>query len=163
MMRTVAGIALFSLVSAMGCTSEATAPKIPSEADGLRLDGSISAPILPLGQTAVLTFRLKNLTEETIRLDFGSGCQVTPFIEHVDGRIVDPRDGSYACLAVLTSLTLAPHGEHVVTRDVFGGQFQIAIYTAVPLPKGRYRAYAMLEDNSRGIELRSTYVEFEVR
>lgn len=156
------GTTLLFFVAALSCSTAPTGPTALPEAGGLRLEGSISSPSLRLGERALLTFRLSNLTNEPIRLDFSSGCQVTLFIESAGGTDVYPR-GGYACTLALTSLTLSPFGDHVRTMEVYGDRIEPAIYTGYPLPVGRYRAYAILEDNSRGIELRSTYVEFKVR
>lgn len=161
MMSRLVGTSLLFFVAALGCSTAPTDPALP-EAGGLRLDGSISSQTVRLGAQSVLTFRLSNLSEETVKLDFGSSCQITPFIETAGGRDVYP-GGGYGCLTVLTSLTLLPRGERLTTMEVFGGHIRPDIYTGYPLPVGRYRAYAILEGNSRGIELRSTYVEFEVR
>lgn len=166
MMRQLAAIPLLCLAAAAACSSAETfapLPQLPSEAQGLRLDGAISTPVVTSGQTALLSFSLQNLTDEAVRLDFNSGCQITPHIETTGGKIVSPPGGSYLCTAAITSLTLPPRGEHIVVREVLAADFQIAILTSVPLPKGRYRAYAILNQNSRGLLLRSTPVEFEVR
>lgn len=142
------------------CTTNLTEP----EADGLRLTAEISTPTVNVGQTALLTFRLQNLTAESVTLSFGGGCQIVPFIETAAGVVVNPPNGSYACLAVITKLELAPHGERAITQEVRGGVPQIAIYTSVPLPPGDYRAYAILHPNSRlSFELRSDAVSFSVR
>lgn len=116
---------------------------------------------VPLGETAVLTFRLKNLTQEPIKLDFGSGCQITIFIETAGGKEIYP--GGYGCTQAGTTFTLAPGGERLRSIEVFGGRFQQAVRTSNPVPEGKYRAYAILEHNSRGLDLRSEYVNFEVR
>lgn len=161
MIRCFAGTRVLFVIGVLGCTTVPTDPAVP-EAGGLRLDGSITSSTVLLGEQAVLTFRLSNLSEETVRLDFGSSCQITPFIETAGGRDVYP-GGGYACLTVLTSLTLLPRGEHLTTMEVFGGHIRPDTRTGYPLPVGRYSAYAILENNSRRIELRSAYVEFEVR
>ncbi|MEX1186247.1 MAG: BsuPI-related putative proteinase inhibitor [Gemmatimonadaceae bacterium] len=162
-MRRVGVIPLLLVAAGLGCSTAPTEPPALPEAGGLRLDGSISLPTIRLGQQAVLTFRLRNLTEEAIRLNFGSGCQITPFIETASGRSVYPSGGGYGCTTALTSLTLAPRGDHSITMEVVGDGIRLAIYTGYPLPEGRYRAYAILEGNSTGIQLRSDYVRFEVR
>ena len=165
-MRQLAAIPLLCLAAAAACSTAETfapLPQLPSEAQGLRLNGAISASVVPSGRTAQLSFSLRNLTDETVRLDFNSGCQITPLIETVGGSIVSPPGGSYLCTTAITSLTLSPGGEHVVVREVLAADFQVAILTSIPLSKGRYRAYAILNQNSRGLLLRSTPVEFEVR
>lgn len=135
-----------------------------SEADGLRLTAAISTPTVGIGQTALLTFRLQNLTADSVALTFGSSCQIVPFIETTAGVVVDPPNGSYGCLTVITKLELPPHGERSITQEVRGGVPQIAVYTSVPLPLGDYRAYAILDpNNTRRLELRSEPISFSVR
>jgi hypothetical protein len=137
---------------------------VEPEAAGLRLTAAISSPIVPLGTTALITYRLQNLTSAPVRLTFSSSCQVLPFIQEAGGEIVDPRSGSWGCFAVITSLALAPYGEHVVTREVRGGAPQPAIHTSVPLDPGDYRAYAVLASTLDGhLSLRSPDVAFQVR
>lgn len=115
-----------------------------------------------MGEEETLTFRLQNITQETIKLDFSSGCQITPFIETSAGADVYP-GGGYGCTQATTTITLPPGGEKLRSMRVYGGERQQAIYTGHPLPKGSYRAYAILERNSSGVKLRSSFVEFEVR
>lgn len=153
--------ALFLGTVALGCSSFPTSPKPAPEAGGLRLDGAISSATISLGETDTLTFRLKNLTQEAIKLDFSSGCQVTIFIETAGGKEVYPR--GYLCTQAATTRTLAPGEEHLRKMEVFGGRVMQMVHTGHPVPEGKYRAYAILERNSRGIELRSEYVRFEVR
>lgn len=160
-MRRRVVTALLVGTAALGCSSFPTSPKPFPEAGGLRLDGAISSATVPLGETAVLTFRLKNLTDEAIKLDFGSGCQVTIFIETAGGKEIYP--GGYSCTQAGTTFALAPGGERLRSMEIFGGRFQQAVHTGYPIPEGRYRAYAILEPNSRGLDLRSEYVKFEVR
>lgn len=155
------------LIAALSCDSlptEVPAPPALPEAGGLRLDGSISSTIVPVGKTHVLTFRLRNLTEQSMTLHFSSGCQITPFIETRSGEDVYPQGGGYACTTALTSLTIEPGGEVLRPMRVHGGPPSASdVDVGLPIPRGRYRAYAILEPNSSGVKLRSESVEFEVR
>lgn len=135
-----------------------------AEADGLRLTAAISSQTVRIGQTAVLTFRLENLTADSVALTFGSGCQIVPFIETSAGVVVNPPNGSYGCHTAITKLEIPPHGERAITQEVHGGAPQIAILTSVPLNPGDYRAYAILDpNNDRGLKLRSGPIRFTVR
>lgn len=111
----------------------------------------------------MLSFRLKNLTTNSVGLSFSDGCQISMFIEARGKGIIDPPGGVWGCTAAISSLLLAPNAEMIVTREIRGGAYQLGIYTSVPLPVGRYRAYATLQPYSPQIELRSASVEFEVR
>ena len=134
----------------------------PTETSGLSLEATISSPIVPIGQTSTLTFRLHNLTSRSVSLTFSSSCQVLPFIEDVRDGVVYPPGGAYGCFAVITTITLPPFGEKVITQAVRGYTLSIAAPGAV-LPPGSYRGYAVLQSNSRQLELRSAVVAFEIR
>jgi hypothetical protein len=170
MIRRLVGRTLLCL-AALGCDSlptEISGPPVVPEADGLRLDGSISSEVVPVGQTHVLAFRLRNLTEEPITLHFGSGCQILPFIETRTGADVYPEGGGFICTLALTSLRVEPGTDAIRTMQVYGGPPPAAdVYVGTPLPKGRYRAYAVVEGIlggvQRDVKLRSEFVEFEVR
>lgn len=160
-MRPTAAATLLYLTTA-ACSRFPTSPAIPAEAGGLRLEAAISSQTVRIGEEETLTFRLRNITQGTIKLDFSSGCQITPFIETAAGADAYP-GGGYGCTLALTTLTIPPGGEELTSMRVYGGERQQAIYTGHPLPKGSYRAYAILERNSSGVELRSKFVDFEVR
>lgn len=160
-MRRTALATLLYLTTA-ACSSFATSPDMPAEAGGIRLEGSISSQTVRIGEEETLTFRLRNITRESIKLDFSSGCQITHFIETATGADVYP-GGGYGCTQAATTITIPPGGEELRSLRVYGGERQQAIYTGHPLPRGSYRAYAILEPNTRGIQLRSEFVYFEVR
>lgn len=155
-------VAILLCLTTAACGGFPTSPAIPPEAGGLRLEGSISSQTVRIGEEETLAFRLRNITQESIKLDFGSGCQITLFIETILGTDVYP-GGGYGCTLAVTTITVPPGGEQLRSMRVYGGARQQAIYTGHPLPRGGYRAYAILEPNSRGIQLRSEFVEFEVR
>src|SRR5688500_15189070 len=122
MIRRLVGTALLSL-AALGCDSlptEISPPPVP-EADGLRLDGSISSAIVPVGQSQDLTFRLRNLTEEAIILHFSTGCQVLPYVETGTGEDVYPEGGGFICTLAGTTLRIEPGAHAVRTLKVYGG------------------------------------------
>ena len=75
-----------------------------------------------------------------------------------------PGGGAYFCGAAVTNLTIEPGGEALRLMHLYGGPGGPADLTAgLPILRGRYRAYATLQSNSTGVELRSESVEFEVR
>ena len=153
----------FALALSVASASTLACASAPEAPDGLSLVATISRSTIPLGDTATLSFRLKNLTADPISLTFGSSCQVTPFIE-LDGNgvVVYPLGGSSACFTVITTLTLPGYGEHIVTQTVRGDAVQQA--SSIPsLPPATYHAYAVLEHNSREIQLRSASVVFVVQ
>ena len=88
-------------------------------------------------------FRLRNVTSDTIALSFPNSCQVLPYITtpQVD-RVVYLSGGAWGCLAVVTSLVLAPGAAHVTTVLVRASAQ--ATDPAIPLLRGEYRAYARL-------------------
>lgn len=162
-MRLLAGISLLCFAVGPSCSTAPTTPLPPEEAIGLRLESSVSTPSLQIGETALLSFRLRNLTARPIGLTFPHSCQITTFIEAIRKGVVDPPGGVWVCATVISSLLLAPNAEVIVTREIRGGAYQLGIYTSVPLPVGRYRAYARLHPSSPDIELQSASVVFEVR
>ena len=139
-----------------------TCTQTPTETSGLSLQATISSPTIPIGQFGRLTYRLQNLTSRSVSLTFSSGCQVLPFIEDVGDGVVYPPGGAYGCFAVITTITLPPFGEKVITQVVRGDTPSNATPGAV-LPPGSYRGYAVLQSNSRQLELRSAAVAFEIR
>ena len=166
MIRRFVGTTLLGL-AALSCESlptEVPGPPAFPEAGGLRLDGSISSPVIPVGQTQTLAFRLRNLTAQPMTMTFGSTCQVTLFIQTRTGQEVYPGGGAYVCGTAITHLTIEPGGESLRIMHLYGGPGDPADLSAgLPILRGRYRAYATLQGNSTGVELRSESVEFEVR
>src|SRR5688572_2805934 len=123
MIRRVVGTAILCLTG-LSCDSlptEVPAPPAFPEAGGLKLDGSISSPIIPVGQTHTLTFRLRNLIAQPITMTFNSSCQITLFIQTRRGQEVHPGGGAYVCAAIMTTLTLEPGGEALRVMHLSGG------------------------------------------
>ena len=109
----------------------------------LRLEGSIGKSTLRLGDTTSVVFRLRNVGQDTLALNFGSSCHVLPYISTPSGEVVYPDGGWWGCLAVLTSLTLAPGAERVTSVLIRAGAD--GTHSEVPLPPGQYQVYARLQ------------------
>lgn len=161
-------LALPALLALAGACADPSA--VDSDAqDGLVLAVTASSASIVPGDTLRLVAHLANRNEFPVRLDFSSSCQVLPYVEGPDGRVVYPYGGGWGCLAVLTSLELAP-GE--VKERVFKWTAQRSgrdpqtfrpVYT--PLPAGEYRAYVVLNGSGeRGtVTLRSNTEKVTVR
>jgi hypothetical protein len=146
-------IALLATALSAACRDS---PDAPSSQPPLRLTASITQTVVTRGSTSTIIFRLENLTSETVKIDFGSSCQIMPFISHrSDARLVYP-NGGWACLAVITELTLPPGGS--VTREVLVQAAETADYPYVALSPGEYVSYAKLDDQQ--YRLQSAPVSF---
>jgi hypothetical protein len=159
MLRVLGAICLG--VAVVGCNVDSLLvthvppPFMDASAASLEFTASVSKAEISLGDTATVTFILRNPTTETVRLDFRSTCQILPYIRNEDA-LVYPNGGAWGCGAALTALTLGPGEERVRSVIVIGGA--PGGPGVVPLQTGAYRAYAELGDD-RG---RSPSVLFSV-
>jgi hypothetical protein len=149
----------------VGCGAGPTAaPPLPqvTERDGLLLDLDMERLLLAIGDSSTVTMRLSNVNTVPVRLEFGSTCQISPYIETTAGAVRVPGGGSWICGAAITSLVVPANG--VVTRTLVVRAVESAagLQGAVLTP-GTYRAYALVETPIRGQQLRSRAIEFEVR
>lgn len=152
------GILAASILLAVGCGELPTV----SARDGLRLELTHVPAVIPVGDSATVTIRLHNETARSVRLEFGSSCQIMPYIETEAGAVTYPDGGQWGCFTVVTTLDVPARG--VVTRtEVIRGTLQPDGRYGPSLPPGRYRAYAELHPNSRRLQLRSQRVAFEVQ
>jgi hypothetical protein len=144
------------LLTACGST-----PTLPSQQDPLRLDAQITQTRLAPGDTATVTFTLRNVSSQAITLGFSSSCQILPYVtDRRTQQIVHPRGGGWVCLTVVTGLTLAP-GESS-TQQVQVRAANAATHPFVALPPGQYETYAQIDayrDNSP-FSLRSASLQF---
>jgi hypothetical protein len=132
-----------------------------AEADGLRLAGEISQRVVALGTTAFITYRVQNLTSDSIILRFTNPCH---FYSFITPRGEPATERSAGCFRPDAPLTLPPFGEQLLSEQVWGGAPALMIVPGIPLAPGRYRAYAVLDStNDRHLTLRSPDVLFEVR
>ena len=148
---------IFALaVLATACRLDSLGP----QQRALRLEGAIGRPTIGVGDTTSLIFRLRNVSRQPVTLTFSSSCQVLPYITaRQTDQIVYP-GGNWLCLTVVTSLTLAPGTEEVITVLVQGAAPGHANPPGVPLPPGEYLAYARLARSD--FDLRSDAVPFTV-
>lgn len=126
------------LALAAGCET-LTDPAPPAEDLGVRLSLSVSRNAVARGDTVRLVGRIANRGTKALRIDFGSGCRLLPYVEDASGKVVFPSGGGWMCTAALSHLELAP-GE---TRDE-------AFTWVAQVPAGTYRAYASLNGSVAG-------------
>ena len=111
------------------------------------LDGSIGKVVLERGDTTMVSFRLRNVSESAVTLQFSSGCQLLWFVAAWPGeRIIYPVGGAWGCTLALTELTLAPGEEYSVGTVIRAYPPPMpAIYSGVPLGPGEYVIFARLQ------------------
>jgi hypothetical protein len=154
MKRTHAFVILAAAVLT-ACGSDGLAPSSGS----LRLEAAVSRSSLRFGDTTSLVFRLRNVGNDSLVLNFSNSCQILPYITtESSDEVVYPSSGAWGCYEALSSFTLAPGGERVTSVLVHGGAS--ATYPAVPLLPGQYFAYARLEH--RDFPLQSARVSVRV-
>ena len=145
-----------ALVFAIACGSTPTAP---DQTGPLRLTAQINRSEISSGGTAVVSFRLENVSSRPITLGFPSSCQVQPFIaRRPSNEVIYPSGGGWVCLTVITSLTLAPHSVTVQELNVIAGA---GAYDLVALVPGEYSFFARVE--SMEYTLESPRVSLTVR
>jgi hypothetical protein len=153
-----------SLLVGIACADSTTEPsfRYVTERDGLRMEVAIDTRVIAVGDSAAITYTLRNLTADPVRLSFGSSCQITPFVETSRGAVEYPAGGSWGCLTVLTSLDVPAQGV-VTQRLVVQGVDDVPMGPGPWLRRGGYRTYALLAESSRELLLKSPTISFEVR
>ena len=146
--------ALLALVTLTSCTSDGL--ELPT--DPLRLDAAIGQSTLRVGDTTTLVFRLRNVSNESLALNFNTSCQILPYITTRGDAVVYPSGGEWGCYLALTNFTLAPGTERVLSVLVRGGAQ--ASNPGVSILPGAYVAYARLEHPD--FPLRSASVTFDI-
>jgi hypothetical protein len=146
------------LALASACAAHSPTLTSPGQTGPVRLTAAIDRSEIAPGATATVTFRLENLTAREITLDFGSTCQIMPYVTRRNSSdIVYPSGGGWACATMMTQLTLPPNGstvkEFTITRGA-GDQAE-----PISLPPGEYSLFAKLE----GHKLESPRVALTVR
>ncbi len=148
-------IAVLTSVALAACGSDTLGPP----GGLLRLEASIGRARIQLGDTTSLVFRLRNVSHESLTLNFSDSCQILPYITAGAGdQVVYPSGGAWGCYLALTRFTLAPGAERVVSVLVRGGAQ--ATDPGFPLQAGQYQAYAQLEHPD--FPVRSASVSFRV-
>jgi hypothetical protein len=129
----------------------------------LRLSVTVARSVIDVGDTTTVTATLRNLGTESVTLT-GGVCQILPlpYIAIEPTReIIYPKGGDWICIEVLTRLTLAPGAEETRTLVVTGVAPPAPPDLAVPLGRGQYHIYAVL--NSPEFPLRVESVLLTVR
>ena len=151
------------LAAALAAAAAMTAcanPNKPSADGPVRLRGAITQTIINRGETATLTFRLENVSQNPVTLNFSSSCQIMPYIaDRRTSQIVHPAGGGWVCLTVLTQLELAAGASRAV--DVQVRAADVAAQPFVALAPGEYEAYAKIDASP--YKLQSASVTFTVR
>jgi hypothetical protein len=146
MLRGLAGLALAALLAG-GCSSSATSPT-PTPNGPLRV--SISALPTFVGGASFFAIRLENISASPVNLTFPSSCRLLPYFTDRAGRAVTPVGGGFACLTVITQLTLNPGVAVIEPYTVKGGTSPESQY--VVLPPGEYTIRGRLEDTVYKLE-----------
>jgi hypothetical protein len=143
--------------------SVACEPNAEPTRQNLSLTGQISQNIVPPAGTATLTFRLENVSDESVTLRFTTGCQILPFIATRERNfIVYPSGGEWGCTTVISELILRPGGSTTQEVVVFAATpLSLPPPGTVPLATGEYSAYARIE--ATGIDIQSISVPFDVQ
>jgi intracellular proteinase inhibitor BsuPI len=110
----------------------------------LRLEVVAARTKIAVGDTTTVLFRVRNSGGETVRLTFGSSCQLLPYIARTDHQVVYPDGGHWVCLDVITELVLAPGEQKVAAIVIHGGSPAASGYSNVALEPGQYLMYATL-------------------
>lgn len=158
-LTAVTGLALL----AASCGEETLFDPISrvDELDGLTLEAEFTKESIAIGDSAIVTIRLRNHRNEARTLTFGSGCQIMPFVRTVLGAPAYPA-GGWACTANITTLDVPALGTVVRTVIVRGVGNPNPMSPAISLQAGAYRFHARLEPFRDGGSLHSRDVAFEV-
>jgi hypothetical protein len=146
-----------ALVLSMGCGASMTTPSTESP---LRVTVAATPTFAGSQDTATFTLRVENLGPVTADLTFPSSCQVLPyFLDRRTGQPVTPRGGGFACLTVITHLTLRTGESYSRVITVKSGDAPQS--DNIVLPAGDYAIYARLEDSV--YRVKSEELAFSVR
>jgi hypothetical protein len=96
---------------------------------------------------AMFSARVENVGVTTTELTFPSSSQVLPyFLDLRTGQQVTPRGGGFACLTVITRVSLRPGEWLPQSFTVKSGDAPVP--GSIVLPPGDYQIYARLEDST---------------
>lgn len=156
-MRSIRLTLMATLACLSGCKPITEASVVlDGPAQGLVFTAATSKSAISIGETAILTFTLRNPTKRSVTLQFNSSCQVMPHVAKSGGAVVYPESGGYGCYQALTSLTLEPGADVVKTLVVFPSTVTGSTPEGIGLALGRYSAYAELHNGdgrTRSIEI----------
>jgi hypothetical protein len=130
--------AVAGIVVASGACNGAIEPNPTDRVGAIRLSVSSSSAEVVRGSPVTFRVHLVNEGTEATTLHFGDSCQIIPTIRNASGEIVVPFGGGWACLTVITRLTLLP-GEPVIREFVWTGSTEFRSESPLrPLPPGEY-------------------------
>ena len=147
MSRRISGFVFVTALLAGGCSSSTTSPA-PAPNAPVRVTVSQS-PTFAAGM-AVFSVRLDNVSGSPVNLTFPSSCKLLPYFSDRSGRAVTPAGGGFACLTVITQLTLSPGVAYFESFTVKPGTSPDGQF--IVLPAGEYRIRGRLEDNLYKLE-----------
>jgi len=134
------GAVLFSTA----CGGTATGP---TPAGPLRVTIQPNPTFAPSPGMATFSARVENVSLTTTALTFPSSCQVLPyFVDARTGQQVIPRGGGFACLTVITYVSLGP-GEWL-PQSFLVRSGDVPVPGSIVLPPGDYQVRARLEDST---------------
>ena len=119
---------------------EATTPNSNSVVGGnlVRLTAASSASEVARGDPVTFHVILTNEGSAPVTLHFSDSCQINPYIQDQSGKTVLPGGGGWACLTVLTDLTLVP-GKDISRDYIWTGSTEFRSEMPLrPLPAGKY-------------------------
>jgi hypothetical protein len=149
MQRLIRGLML--LVASAAFAMCGGSPAGPSPEGALRLTAQADRTVLSRGETAVITFTLRNASKDSARIDSPDACILVPFVfDRRAGKLVDDLGGgAIACAQVVTSFELAPGDIRTLEVSVRAGA---GAGPFVPLPPGEYWIYARLHDDRYALQ-----------
>lgn len=145
-----------------GCSQTPTAPSAIVEP--LRFSAHLNQSLITPATTGTLTFRLENLTGETVTLNFATSCQINPYVtESASNAVVFPQGGGWGCASVVTEMILPARS--AATKEVMLVSSPAPVYLPGPqvlgLPTGDYAAYGTI-DHAK-YQMRSETLRFSVQ
>jgi hypothetical protein len=103
------------------------------------MTASATKTTLSAGESTIVTFTLRNLTKQPVRIDLPDSCLVQPHV--VDGTTGRELSGfGFGCATVVTTVTLAPEEVRNITYPLRAGDAAGALRT------GMYHVHATLND-----------------
>jgi hypothetical protein len=132
------------------CTNLLVSEPVPHEARGLVLSIEATPHETSPGDTVRIVARLTNTNPHAVTLNFGSACQIMPYVEDSAGRIVEPQGGAWACAGVMTSIRLearaAEQRVFVWTGEKLRYEPPAWLPVRDPQPAGAYQVHATLSN-----------------
>ncbi len=125
---------LFAAIAACGAS-----PTSPASAGPLQMTASATKTTLSAGESTIVTFTLRNLTKQSVRIDLPDSCLVQPHV--LDTTTGKELSGfGFVCATVVTTVTLAPEEVRNIAYPLRAGD------AAGSLRAGTYHVHATLND-----------------